>query len=356
MTTTALPADPRGRRTWALVALLAVGCVVAFVVSVWWGTGSIRISPVKAFESWTDPDNASRLAQVAVEARSARAVMAMAVGAALAIAGSFLQLLYRNPLASPEITGVTQGSVVAVVVYLAYGSTSTDEAIWFLPLIGCAGGLGAGLLTWAIARLGGRVDPLRMILIGVLLGGLLFSVVGIAILTTDEFSQDLIQWTVGSIQVATWDRVWILLGALAIAAPLVLYAVPLANGLGLGDDIAQGVGLGVNTARAIVLLAAATVTAAAVSLVGGIGFVGLVAPHLVRSRTGSDLRRLLPASALAGALLVAAADFAARNVRPGDIADFFGVGADVAPTTLPTGVYLALIGAPFFVHMLRRLP
>ncbi|MEM7143452.1 MAG: iron ABC transporter permease [Actinomycetota bacterium] len=350
-----LPADPRWRHFRISTAVLTVACVALVLVSVWWGTGGIRVSPLRAWNTLTDAENATRLETVTVDARLSRAVMSIGVGMALAAAGALLQALYRNPLASPEITGVTQGAVVGVVVFLVYAPTDiTVGRTWALPAIGAAGGIVAGILTYAVAKLGRRVDPLRLILIGVLMGGLLSSLVAIAIIGSGDFSQDLITWTVGSVQSATWARVRILAIALVVFVPLVIAAIPYANALSLGDDIAQGAGLAVNRARLIVLIAAAALTAAAVSLVGGISFVGLVAPHLVRRFTGADLRRLVPTAALAGAALVAAADFVSRNLRPGDLASALGIDEYIRFITLPTGVYLGLIGAPFFIHILRR--
>lgn len=351
---TSFPIDPRQRQTRLLIIALAVVCIVLAMLSVWWGTGQLKISPVKAVDTLLDPDQASQLAQVSVDTRLSRVTMAFGVGIALAVAGALLQMLYRNPLASPEITGVTQGSVVAVVCYLVFGPAAPDSAVWVLPMIGSVGGLAAGALTYGIARLGGKADPLRLILIGVLLAGLLGSMVALAILSAEALNQDLIQWTVGSVGTATWERVAILYAGIAVATPIGVTAIPHANALGLGDDIAHGVGVSVNRSRALVLLAAAILTASAVSLVGGIGFVGLMAPHIVRRHTGADLRRLVPAAALAGAALVGIADFASRNLRPNDIATHFGVAEQTARITLPTGVYLAIIGAPFFIHLLRR--
>ncbi|MEM7271895.1 MAG: iron ABC transporter permease [Actinomycetota bacterium] len=351
-----LPPDPRVRTSIRTIAVVVAVTLFMMAMSLWWGTGSVRLGPVTAWNALFDSENAERLEVVAAEARVVRILMSVLVGAALASAGALLQTLYRNPLASPEITGVTQGSVVAVVVWLVYGPRESADPDWLFPVIGCIGGIAAGLLTYAVSRLGGRVDPLRLILVGVLLGGLLGSLLGLALIASDGLGLDLISWTVGTVQSATWGRVGLLAAALAVCLPLVVIAIPYGNALALGEDVAQGTGLTVNRARGVVLFAAAAVTAAAVSLVGGIGFVGLVAPHLVRRRTGSDLRRLLPTAAVVGALLVLVADFASRNIRPRDLATPFGAAEMVGAFALPTGVYLALIGAPFFIHLLRRQP
>ncbi|MEM8925147.1 MAG: iron ABC transporter permease [Actinomycetota bacterium] len=362
VTTSATPSaptigpDPRVRSTAIMVLALLAITAAAIAVSLWWGTGSVRLTPARVWAALFDGDEADRVDAVAAESRLVRATMSVLVGAALASAGALLQTLYRNPLASPEITGVTQGSIVAVVMWLVYGPFEPDAAVWVLPLVGAVGGLATGLLTYGISRLGGRVDPLRLVLIGVLLGGLLSSLIALALISADGVGLELVSWTVGSLQSATWARVRILVIALLVCLPLTVLAIPYGNALALGDDIAQGTGITVGRARGLVLLAAASLTAAAVSLVGGIGFVGLVGPHLVRRRTGADLRRLLPASAVAGALLVVIADFTSRNFRPGDLAARLGVADEIASITLPTGIFLALIGAPFFIHLLRRSP
>ncbi|MEM7091722.1 MAG: iron ABC transporter permease [Actinomycetota bacterium] len=347
-------ADPRWKTSRLMTASLAIAILTTGLISLWWGTGSVRMSPTRVWTALTDEDAVFRIEAVAAEARLVRVVMGILVGASLASAGAMLQSLYRNPLASPQITGVTQGSVVAVVMWLLYGPNS--ESTWVLPLVGALGGVGTGLLTYGISKLGGRVDPLRLILVGVLLGGLLSSMTALVLISADGAGLDLISWTVGSLQSASWSRIRLLAIALLLCIPLILLAIPYGNALNLGEEIAHGAGVSVNRGRGIVLLAAASITAASVSLVGGIGFIGLVAPHIVRRWTGADLRRLVPNSALSGALLVLLADFASRNLRPRDVASALGVAEEVAPTALPTGIFLALIGAPFFIHLLRRTP
>lgn len=349
----ALPADPRVQRSKRLITWLSLLVVGAVVVSVWWGTDSIHLGPVEAWRAFLNDDDASRLATIAVDARLSRVLMALLVGGALAASGVLLQALFRNPLGAPEVTGVTQGSLVAVILWLVWGGGDPSAPTWFLPAIGMAGGVLTGMLTYAVSRLGGRTSPLRLLLIGVLMGGLFGSFLALAIIADPEQSQDIVRWTTGSIQSATWPRLHILVVALLVALPLVVPAVSAGNLLLLGDDVAHGAGLNVGRARLLLLVAAAALTAPAVSLVGGISFVGFVAPHLVRRTTGNDLRRQLPAAALAGALLVAVADFASRNLKPYELAQRLGWDSLLNPTPLPTGAYLALFGLPVFFYMLR---
>ncbi|MEM9135569.1 MAG: iron ABC transporter permease [Actinomycetota bacterium] len=351
---TAAPA-PRRRpgRAYAVAASSLVGLVV---LSVWWGTGSVMLTPAAAWRALVDPDDAERIEVIATNARLARVVMAIGVGAALGASGALLQALYQNALASPSITGVTQGAVAAAVVWLTFGGASSlDEATWIVPLVATAGGFGAGLLTYIAARLGGRTDPLRLILMGVLVGGVLASITAVTILASGDLGQELIRWTTGSLTGTTWTKVRLLYTGLALLTPLVIISLPLANVLALGDNLAQGLGQRVEWARGVVLFTSAGLVAAAVSFVGGIAFVGLVAPHLTRRATGADLRRHLPAAALVGAGMVAAADFVARNVVPIDVLRWLGVeNPQVLASAVPAGIFLALLGAPYFVIILRR--
>jgi len=180
------------------------------------------------------------------------------------------------------------------------------------------------------------------------------AVTSIALLYAGDDAQVLIGWLSGSLASATWQKLGLFSAAFVITLPLLLMAIPRANVLQFGDDVASGLGQNVTPARVIVLIAACLLTAAAVCTMGGIGFVGLVAPHLLRWLVGSDLRRLIPAAGLSGGALVLLADLVARNLRPTDISVWLNIPLNTNAITLPVGVYLALIGGPFFLLILRR--
>jgi iron complex transport system permease protein len=348
-----VPTGARWRR-WTIVApCLILLCLLLVGASISYGTRSITMSPERALTALFDADAATRLEVVAANSRTPRALLAFGVGAALAIAGALLQALYRNPLASPGVTGVTQGAVAATVLWITFGPTVAPGRVsWVFPLVACVGGICTAALVWFAASVGGRANPVRLILMGVLVGGVLDAGTSIALLQAGEQTQALLTWLAGSLQFATWEKVR-LFGITSLAAlPVLLAAIPRANMLQMGDDIAAGLGQSVARARAMVLVAAVILTAAAVSLVGGVGFVGFVAPHLMRRLVGSDLRRLVPAAALGGAAMLLIADFLSRNLLPVSIGQ--SIGVPLAPVSLPVGLYLAFFGGPFFLLVLRK--
>ncbi|MEM7343006.1 MAG: iron ABC transporter permease [Chloroflexota bacterium] len=349
------PLSRRWRRWYWTMPLLILLCLGLLWLSLTIGVGSVTLTPPQIWRAITAPDTASRLEIIATNARLARGLMGLGVGVALGMAGALLQALYRNPLADPSITGVTQGAVTAAVAWLVFGpAQESGELVWVLPGVSAIGALLSATATWSITRLGGKVEPTRLILIGVLVGGVLGAITSIALLWADERIQMLVNWLSGSLAWSTWQKVSLLSGSLLVVLPLALIAIPLANVLQFGDDVSAGLGQSATPARAIVLIAACMLTAAAVCTVGGVGFVGLVAPHLLRWWVGSDLRRLVPAAGLAGGALVLLADFVARNLRPGDVEALLGIPLNTNQATLPVGVYLALLGGPFFLFLLRR--
>lgn len=341
-------------RHWQIaMPLLALLCLGLLIVSVTIGVGSVTLSPAQMWRAIWTPGSATKIEIVATNARFARATMALGVGAALGAAGALLQALYRNPLADPSITGVTQGATTAAIVWLTFGpALPPGQVSWALPAVAAVGALFAATTTWGVTRLSGQVEPIRLILIGVLVGGVLGAVTSITLLVAGDDAQNLIGWLSGSLAIVTWNQVRLFGIAIAITLPLMLIAIPRANVLQFGDQIAQGLGQSVAPARIIVLVASCLLTAAAVCTIGGIGFVGLVAPHMLRWLVGSDLRRLVPASMLAGGALVLICDFIARNLRPIELSAWLGI--PLQPVSLPVGVYLGLLGAPFFLYLLRR--
>jgi iron complex transport system permease protein len=347
--------DHRWRRWGIAMPLLVLLCLGLIWLSTTIGVGSVTLSPQQVWRALVTPETATRLEIVATNARLSRALMALGVGIALGMAGTLLQALYRNPLADPGITGVTQGAVTAAVAWIVFGPpVPPGQVSWVLPAVSALGALLSASLTWTIAQLGGRADPVRLILIGVLVGGVLGAITSIALLYAGESTQVLISWLSGSLASATWQKLLLFSTASLITLPLLLMAIPRANVLQFGDDVSAGLGQSITPARVTVLIAACLLTAAAVCTIGGVGFVGLVAPHLLRWLVGSDLRRLTPAAGLAGGALVLVADFVARNLRPADVGAWLNIPLNTSAITLPVGVYLALLGGPFFLFLLRR--
>ncbi len=325
----------------ALLCLLLVGIgVIAIAI------GSVKIPFGTTFAILLDrlplvdltPTWPSGLATIVLEIRLPRIILAGLVGAALATAGATYQGLFRNPLADPYLIGVAQGaSLGAVAVFLLPSSRVGPQIV---PLLAFAGALGATAIVYGFARVGKTLPMTTLILAGVAVGALLGSIVSFLIINSGDRLHGIIFWLMGSFSLSKWSEVRLVLPYLiAGMALLILYARPL-NIMQLDEEQAQQLGINVERLKLVLLAAATLITAAAVSFVGTIGFVGILIPHAVRLLWGPDYRFLLPLSVLAGAIFLIAADLLARTIA--------------APEEIPIGVITALCGAPFFLYLLRR--
>jgi iron complex transport system permease protein len=337
------------RRKVSLAAMLAVAVLLALIgLSIMRGAVDIPAAGViDAFRRFLDSGaEAGRLDLVILDIRLPRTVLAMMVGAALALSGAIMQGLFRNPLADPGLVGVSAGAT------LAAGATIVLGELWLVPLIGkppyvllpigaFAGGLVSTLLLYGIATRQGRTSIATMLLAGIALGALAGALSGfLAYLSDDRQLRDLTFWSLGSLGGASWVKV---MAVAPIFVPLFLAAPFLArglNGLALGEAEAFHLGLQVQRIKAAAIVLVALAVGASVAVAGMIGFVGIVVPHLVRLMLGSSHHILLPASALGGAILLLGADILARTI--------------VSPAELPIGIITAAIGAPFFLWLLLR--
>ena len=267
--------------------------------------------------------------------RLPRLLLALLVGAALAVAGALVQGIVRNPLASPDILGVNHAASLASVGALLLLPSLPVIA---LPLLAFAGGM-AGLILLRI--LANTSQPMKLALTGVALSACWASLTDYLMLSRPQDVNSALLWLTGSL----WGRDW---SFVKIAAPLLILFLPLSlrfcrdlDLLALGDARATTLGVSVPRIRLQALLLAVAMTSTGVAVCGPISFIGLVVPHMVRSITGGRHRWLLPVSAMAGALLLVVADLLARIVHP--------------PLELPAGVLTAIIGAPWFVWLLVRM-
>ena len=278
--------------------------------------------------------------------RFPRAVLGMLIGGALAVSGAIMQGLFRNPLADPGIVGVSAGAGLGAVSFIvlqggALAPAAAIFGIYSIPFAAFLGGLISTLVLYRISTRQGRTSVATMLLAGIALGALAGAVTGVLVFRADDRQlRDLTFWGLGSLAGATWTKN-------LMAAPLILpviLALPLMarglNALALGEAAAGHLGVEVQRFKNIAILCVAAATGASVAVSGGIGFVGIVVPHLLRLLIGPDHRFLLPASALLGAILLLFADAIARQI--------------VAPAELPIGIVTAIAGAPFFLWILLR--
>lgn len=270
--------------------------------------------------------------------RLPRFVLGALAGAALAVAGAMLQDALKNELADPGLLGVSTGAslvVASVVIFNIHIPVGT------LPIFALVGGLAAGVIILLATRL--TRDPVRMILIGAALGALFGAMITIiVVLGEPEELRALYAWLVGSLIGRDWEDVRLVLPWIAVALPLALLFGRSLNLLQLGDDMAEGLGLPVFRTRAVIFTIAIGLTAAVVAVCGPIGFVALIAPHMVRGLLQtSDARQVLPISALLGALLLTSSDLLAREI--------------FSPAEMPVGLVTVAVGSPIALYMLRRL-
>ncbi len=273
-------------------------------------------------------------ATVVRELRLPRALAAYAGGAMLAVAGALMQVLLRNPLADPYVLGVSGGAAVGALGALTLGLSgfATDTAAF-------CGALAAMLLVFGLARGDGSWTQTRLLLTGVIVAaGCGAAVTLMLAMATDTRVHSMLFWLMGDASAARnpWPALLVLMVALLACLPLARDL----NVLSRGELGARALGVPVDTLRRVVFLLASALTAVAVTLIGTVGFVGLIVPHLVRLAIGNDQRLLLPAAALAGGALLVVADTAARLA--------------LSPLQLPVGVLTALIGVPVFLFLLAR--
>ncbi|KHJ74389.1 iron ABC transporter permease [Rhodococcus sp. Chr-9] len=321
-----------GNSVWLLVLL---GVLVLLVIaSITIGSRNVDWADiVAALGGATD-----NIGQGAIAKRIPRTVLALLVGAALGLAGAVMQGVTRNPLADPGILGVNMGASLAVVIGMAWFGLWTQTSMIWVAIIGAAA---AAVFVYTIGSLGrGGATPLKLALAGAATSAALASFVTAVILPRGDIAGSVRSWQIGGVGGANFDAISQALPFFVLGFAICLLSARSLNSLALGDDMAAGLGERVALARGIASLGAVLLCGAATAIAGPIAFVGLVVPHLCRLLIGIDNRWLLPFSALVGAGLLTAADVVGRIVA--------------RPAEIDVGIITALIGAPFFVYIVRR--
>ncbi|MBM7704560.1 FecCD family ABC transporter permease [Metabacillus iocasae] len=275
--------------------------------------------------------------------RLPRIIIAILAGICLAVAGAILQGLVRNPLASPDLIGLTGGASVAVVLFLTLFSDenhSLTVSIHWLPLSAFIGASVVALLLYVLAWKGG-VSPITLILVGIGLTALTKSLTTLFMIMGPIYQASQANiWITGSVYGSNWKNVYTLLPVTCLLVVISFIMVRHVNIQELGEDMAKNVGHHVQKSRLSLLLISTALTGSAVAFAGGISFVGLLAPHIARRLVGSSFGSLLPVSALIGAILVLVADLIGRTM--------------FLPIEVPAGVFTAAIGAPYFIYLLYK--
>ncbi|WP_425304430.1 FecCD family ABC transporter permease [Stackebrandtia albiflava] len=339
-----LPRPAGLRPSWLIVASLLL--VLTVIAGVAFGPVSLPFGGVAAELAnrilGTDFDTGLTAQQAAIvwKLRLPRVLLALLVGAMLALAGGCYQGVFRNPLADPMLLGVAAGAGLAATLFIVARTAGVPLPRGLLPLAAFVGAVLALAATYLLGAAGGRRrGTTTLILAGVAVSSFLSAVQTYIQQRNVDAITSVYSWLLGQLTVAGWAEVRLLLPYVVVTAALVLFRRRELDVLSVGDDEAAALGLHPRRSRLILLLAASLGTAAAVSVSGLIGFVGVVVPHIIRLLTGRSYRGILPLSLLSGASFLILADLAARTVA--------------APAELPIGVVTAFIGAPFFVLVMR---
>lgn len=287
-------------------------------------------------------DFTQQQANVLLQIRLPRILLATLVGGGLGVAGAALQGMFRNPLVEPGLIGVSSGSALFAVLYLVL-VPSMGSLLWLqqigLPLFAFVGGFIHVMAVYFLGQSSGKSNTTNLILAGVAINALAGALIGLTLFYSDDAAmRSFTFWSLGDLGGATWQK--IPLASILIALPTILLFTESKNlnAISLGEQEAYHMGVNVPALRIKLLLLTALMVGVAVSLTGMIGFVGLVVPHLIRISFGADHRLLLPASFLLGAILLNIADLIARTIA--------------IPAELPIGVITALLGAPFFIYLI----
>ncbi|WP_407554327.1 iron ABC transporter permease [Streptomyces sp. Pv4-95] len=330
-------ARPAGRRPAALrTPLLALGGVVALLalITVSVANGDMPLSPgeaVKGLLGLGDPGTVL----IVQEFRAPRMAAAVVAGTGLAVAGTLLQRLFRNPLASPDVMGVTGGASFGAVAMLATGASQA-----LIPLAALGGGLLAAVLLAVFAWRAG-VNVTRLVLVGLAVqAGLAAAVNFMVVSFPTELAGSALQWTTGSVYGRTWTEVWVAGTAVALALAVAFLLHRRLAVLDLGDDSAGALGLHTSAARLQVLVTAVVLASLAAALTGPVAFVALAVPHMVRFAAGPPTAGTLALSGLAGSILLLASDLVAQHLLP--------------VSGLPVGVVTATLGAPWLLALMIR--
>ncbi|WP_328472671.1 iron ABC transporter permease [Actinoplanes sp. NBC_00393] len=322
----------RVRLGW-LLAVLAV-LILVMLASVAFGSRIVGWSDVTAAFGGTD----ETLNHAAVVKRIPRTVLAALVGAALALSGAVMQGVTRNPLADPGILGVNMGAMLAIAVgMVTIGLYTATAYIW----VAIAGAAVSTLFVYAVGSLGrGGATPLKIALAGAATSAALASMVTAVVLPRGDIAENFQSWQVGGVGGATWESIGQVLPFLIAGLVICLLCARALNSLALGDELAAGLGERVALVRGVAALGAVVLCGAATAVAGPIAFVGLIVPHVCRLLVGLDHRWLLPFATLVGAALLTGADVVGRVVN--------------RPDEIEAGIITALIGAPFFIYIVRR--
>ena len=291
-------------------------------------------------ELWTAISRENSVYRIVVNFNVKRVIVGLLVGGALAVSGAVMQAIFRNPMASPYILGLSSGASLGAATAMLFVATSATLMLT-VPLFAFVTCMGTMLLVYGLARVGNETHMETLLLSGIAIGALLQALVSLLTYMAGDKLSDIVFWGMGNISGVSWSEIGIIIPLIITGVAVAIYYSKEINAMMMGDAHAMNLGVDVKKVRLILLIFVSMLTAAAVCFVGTIGFVGLVVPHIMRILIGPDNRTLIPISFLAGGVFLVGCDYAAH---------IFSKSLGV----LPVGILTALIGAPYFIYLLRR--
>ncbi|WP_042189820.1 iron ABC transporter permease [Paenibacillus sp. FSL H7-0737] len=320
----------------SFLLFLGLTCIVAALSLLSLSVGGVSV-PLKEVLASLTGRNAEASNLIIMQFRLPRIAAAILIGAALAVAGALLQGVIRNPLASPDLLGVTGGASVAVVAFMTF---VTGYSIHWVPFIAIGGALVATTINYVFAWKKG-VSPFRLVLIGIGISTAMGALTTFLLISGPAYlAAQVLNWMTGSIYGTNWSYIEVLWPWVAVFIPLSLLLAKELNVQSLGEDVARGLGSRLQLSRMILLFYSVALAGAAVGVAGTISFIGLMAPHIARMLVGNSYKLIIPVSALIGAIILLLADLAGRML--------------FQPLDVPAGVFTAGIGAPFFMYLLFK--
>lgn len=331
-----MPRSFSRRRSVSIFALLSIILILVALAAASWGVAPIPLlSYLVGKANWKEG-----FGVILFQIRLPRIVLAILVGASLALAGAVYQAIFKNHLADPYIIGVSAGAGLGATVGIILNIGQHSLGIYAIPVLAFAGGLLTIILVYQIAKVGTRVPVTSLLLAGLAVSSTLAALMSLIMVLGGKDLHTVVFWLMGGLYTANWDQVKMALPLILIGAPIPFFFVRELNVMLLGEERAQHLGVEIERVKKILLTVASMVTAAAVAVSGLVGFIGLMVPHLVRLVVGPEHRGLLPVSLLCGAILLLLADTLARNV--------------LNPVEIPVGIVTAILGGPFFLFLLFK--
>lgn len=321
-------------RSGTIVISTFILAVVVGVIAI--GVGSVTIPVPEIIKTLFSTSTTAVHDTIILDIRLPRVLLAMIIGANIAISGALLQAVMGNPLADPGLTGVTSGAAVCVLIIML----AMPEYTNFIPIAAFVGGLLAATVVYSLAWRRNGISPITIILSGVAVNALCGGVVGYLSIIYSDRLPSAVQWLNGSLASKGNNALFMVLPYAIVGWILSIFAIRKTNIIRMGDQVASNLGENVTKIRILLSILAVFLAAISVAAIGMIGFVGLVVPHMARMLVGSNYKHMLPMSMALGALVLLIADTGGRTL--------------FSPLEIPAGIVMAVIGGPYFLYLMRR--